>query len=99
MNLSNNNANILMLDIHQDIEEYADYLVTKLLDEKDLNILTYPPNSGFTEEEINELRKLGNNEHLKSGLRKLIQQVLFLICSTFLMEQEHQKMTMVAGQE
>ena len=61
-----------MLDIHQDIEEYADYVVTKLLDEKDLDILTYPPNSGFTEEEISELKKLENNEHLKSGLRKLI---------------------------
>ena len=64
MKLSNNNANILLLDTHQDIEEYADHLVTKLLDEKDLNNLTYPPNWGLTEDEINELKKLGNNEHL-----------------------------------
>lgn len=72
MELSNNNAKILLLDIHQDIEEYADTLVTNILDKKDFDFLTYPPNCGLTELEIKELRKLENNENLKNALRKVI---------------------------
>lgn len=72
MELSNNNAKTLLLDTHQDIEEYADTLVTNILDKKDFNFLTYPPNCGLTELEINELKKLDNNEHLKNALRKVI---------------------------
>lgn len=72
MELSNNNAKILLLDTHQDIEEFADSLVTNILDKKDFSFLTYPPNCGLTELEIEELKKLGNNEHLKNGLRKVI---------------------------
>ncbi|GGH27571.1 hypothetical protein FAZ19_19085 [Sphingobacterium alkalisoli] len=72
MELSNNNAKILLLDTHQDIEEFADTLVTNILDKKDFSFLTYPPNCGLTELEIEELKKLGNNEHLKNGLRKVI---------------------------
>lgn len=72
MALSNNNAKTLLLDTHQDIEEYADTLVTNILDKKDFNFLTYPPNCGLTELEIDELKKLDNNEHLKNALRKVI---------------------------
>lgn len=72
MHLSNTNAKILLLDAHQDIEEYADALVTNVLDKKNFEFLTYPPNPGLTEQEIEELGKLGNNEHLKSALRKII---------------------------
>ncbi|WAC39841.1 hypothetical protein [Pedobacter sp. SL55] len=72
MDLSNNNAKTLLLDTHQDIEEYADTLVTNILDKKDFNFLTYPPNCGLTELEINELKKLDNNEHLRNALRKVI---------------------------
>jgi hypothetical protein len=72
MELSNNNAKTLLLDIHQDIEEYADVLVKKILDEKNFDFLTYPPNCGLTELEKNELLKLENNEHLKNALRKVI---------------------------
>lgn len=72
MELSNNNAKTLLLDTHQDIEEYADTLVTNILDKKDFNFLTYPPNCGLTELEINELKKLDNNEHLRNALRKVI---------------------------
>jgi len=72
MELSNNNVKTLLLDTHQDIEEYADTLVTNILDKKDFNFLTYPPNCGLTEIEIEELKKLDNNEHLKNALRKVI---------------------------
>ena len=72
MELSNRNVNILLLDTHQDIEEYADILVTNILDKKDFNFLTYPPNCGLTELEIEELKKLDNNEYLKNALRKVI---------------------------
>ena len=72
MELSNNNAKTLLLDTHQNIEEYTDTLVTNILVKKDFNFLTYPPNCGLTELEINELKKLDNNEHLKNALRKVI---------------------------
>lgn len=72
MKLSNNNAKTLLLDTHQDIEEYADTLLTNILDKKDFNFLTYPPNCGLTELEIEELKKLDNNEHLKNALRKVV---------------------------
>ena len=72
MELSNNNAKTLLLDTHQDIEEYADTLVTNILDKKEFNFLTYPPNCGLTELEIEELKKLDNNENLKNALRKVI---------------------------
>jgi len=72
MKLSNNNAKILLLDTHQDIEEYADVLVTKILDEKDFDFMTYPPNCGLTDPEKEELKKLDNNQTLKSALRKVI---------------------------
>ncbi len=72
MELSNKNANTLLLDTHQDIDEYADTLVTNMLDKKEFNFLTYPPNGGLTALEIEELQKLDNNEHLKNALRKVI---------------------------
>jgi hypothetical protein len=72
MNLSNKNAQTLLLDTHQDIEEYADTLVTNILDKKEFDFLTYPPNCGLTDLEIDELKKLDNNEHLKNALRKVI---------------------------
>jgi hypothetical protein len=87
MNLSNKNALTLLLDTHQDIEEYADTLVTNILDRKEFNFLTYPPNCGFTELEVNELKKLDNNEHLKSALRKVIADnsagIIFNILNLF----------------
>ncbi len=72
MILSNANAKILLLDTHQDIEEFADTLVSDILDKKDFSFLTYPPNCGLTKKETEELRKLDNNEHLKNALRKVI---------------------------
>ncbi|PHN06978.1 hypothetical protein [Flavilitoribacter nigricans] len=72
MELSNHHANTLLLDIHQDIEEYADAFATKVLDEKNLDFLTYPPNCGFTDRERAELQKLAGNDDLKNAFRKLL---------------------------
>ena len=56
MELSEKNAMIMMLDIHQDIEEYADQTVTSILQKKEFDFLTYPPNCGLTENEEYALR-------------------------------------------
>ena len=72
MELSNKNALALLIDLNQDIEEYADDTVKKIIQDKDFDYLTYPPNNGFTDLEKQELNKLDNNEHLKNALRKVI---------------------------
>ena len=72
MELSNNNALALMLDLNQDIEEYAEATVKNIIEDKNFDFLTYPPNSGSTDLEKQELNKLDNNEHLKNALRKVI---------------------------
>ena len=72
MKLSNKNAKALLVDLNQDIEEYAEYSVRSILDDKNFEFLSYPPNSGFTDPEKAELGKLSNNEHLKNVLRKVI---------------------------
>ena len=72
MELSNNNALALMLDLNQDIEKYAEATVKNIIEDKNFDFLTYPPNSGLTDLEKQELNKLDNNEHLKNALRKVI---------------------------
>ncbi len=72
MELSEKNAKILMLDMHQDIEEYADATVKELLDSKQFDFLVYPPNCGLNPDEINALKGISANPHLRSGLRKII---------------------------
>jgi hypothetical protein len=72
MELSNKNALALLLDLNQDIEEYAEATVKNIIEDKNFDFLTYPPNSGLTDLEKQELNKLDNNEHLKNALRKVI---------------------------
>ena len=72
MELSNNNAVGLLLNLNQDIEEYADSLVKDIVEDKNFKRLIYPPNCGFNELEKAELLKLENNEHLKNALRKIM---------------------------
>jgi hypothetical protein len=71
MPLSNKNAVALLLDLNQDIEEYAEATVKNIIEEKNFD-LTYPPNNGLTDSEKAELNKLDNNEQLKNALRKVI---------------------------
>ena len=72
MGLSKENAIALLLDINQDIEEYAEATVKKIVEDKKFNFLTYPPNAGLTDAEVAELNKLSNNDNLKSALRTII---------------------------
>jgi hypothetical protein len=72
MKLSNTNAIALLLDLNQDIEEYAETTVSKVIEDKNFDSLTYPPNNGLTDDEKKELNKLDNNEHLKNALRKIM---------------------------
>src|SRR5688572_16795676 len=72
MELSNKNAIALLLDLNQNIEEYAEFTVKNIIEDKNFDILTYPPNCGMTDLEKAELKKLDNNENLKNALRKII---------------------------
>lgn len=72
MKLSNKNVLALLLDLNQDIEEYAESTVKNIIEDKNFNFLTYPPNNGLTDLEKQELNKLDNNENLKNALRKII---------------------------
>jgi hypothetical protein len=72
MKLSNKNAIALLLDVNQDIEEYAAATVKNIIEEKNFDCLTYPPNNGLTDLEQAELKRLDNNEHLKNALRKVL---------------------------
>ncbi len=69
--LSHKNAIALLLDINQDIEEYAEATVKNIIEDRQFH-LNYPPNNGFTDLELSELNKLDNNEHLKNALRKIL---------------------------
>jgi len=71
MKLSNKNALALLLDLNQDVEEYAEATVKNIIEDKNFKVL-YPPNNGLTESEKQELAKLDNNDHLKIALRKII---------------------------
>jgi hypothetical protein len=72
MELSNKNALALLIDLNQDIEEYAETAVKNIVEEKNFELFAYPPNNGLTELEKQELNKLDNNEHLKNALRKVL---------------------------
>ena len=72
MDLSHKNAIALLLNLNQDIEEYADATVKNIIEDKNFNSLTYPPKNGLTDLKKAELNKLDNNEHLKNALRKII---------------------------
>ena len=72
MKLSNNNAFALLLDVNQDIEEFAEAAVKNIIEDKRIDYLMYPPNNGLTDLEKQALSKLDNNEYLKNALRKVI---------------------------
>ena len=72
MKLSENNIIALLLDVNQDIEEYAEATVKNIIEDKKFDFLTYPPNAGLTDVEKAELNKLNNNDNLKNALRKII---------------------------
>jgi hypothetical protein len=72
MKASENNIETLMLVIHQKIEEYADFLASRIEEGNPIEHVTYPPNNGFTDKEIESLHFLKNKPELKSAIRKLV---------------------------
>lgn len=72
MKLSNENKLTLLLSLHQSIEESANSSANDIQHGRTNQLINYPPNGGFTEDETIELEKLKNNQILKSALRKVI---------------------------
>ena len=72
MKLSEEHHKILMLSLHQKIEEYAVNTANKLHSGDTENLLTYPPNHGFTRGELQALEKLSGDSPLQSALRKVL---------------------------
>lgn len=60
-----------MLALHQKIEEFAHYASEKLEKGETDDLMTYPPNCGFTDKEQRALEKLKSDPELKSALRKV----------------------------
>lgn len=71
MKLSQANVRAFLLDMNRYIEESAEYSVHSILEVQNYKVF-YPPNGGYSEDEILELKKLAKNESLKSALRKLL---------------------------
>ena len=71
MNLSEDNTKAILLDIHQDIDEYADHAISIIFGDNN-DALSYPPNIVFTADEITALKKLNSSDNLKSVLKKII---------------------------
>lgn len=72
MKLSTENLDVLFLQIHKTIEETADKVATGLVDHSSADLISYPPNGGLTESEINSLKTIKTDDNIKSGLRKII---------------------------
>lgn len=72
MKASEHNIETLMMSLHKKIEEYSDFLSTQIKNGDPIQHVTYPPNNGFTEKEIESLKKLTSDEDLQTALRKLI---------------------------
>lgn len=61
-----------MLTLHQKIEEYAATIADKLKQGETNYLLSYPPNCGFTHEELQALDKLRDDDPLRSALIKIL---------------------------
>jgi hypothetical protein len=72
MTLSEENKNSLLVSLHKMIEESANYSVNDIQHNRAQQLINYPPNGGFTANELAELNKLAGNAVLRSALRKVI---------------------------
>lgn len=70
--LSVDNKQILLINIHKLIEEYAHQTANDIQYKRSNKLINYPPNGGLTEAEKEEIDKIGENEILKSALRKIM---------------------------
>jgi hypothetical protein len=71
MKLSNDNTKAILLDTHQDINNFADNAVSIIFG-NNLASLTYPPNVDLTAEEIAALKTIVPSDNLKNALKKIL---------------------------
>jgi hypothetical protein len=76
MELSEENRKTLLLSVHQGIEESADEAANMILHGRLNQLINYPPNGGFAEQEKTALMELKGNEDLKNALRKVIASTI-----------------------
>jgi len=70
--MSENNEQALMVQVNADIEDAAQNAARSLMDGSFQSHITYPPNHGFTSEELTALAALKAMPNLESALRKII---------------------------
>jgi hypothetical protein len=71
MQLSQENRNTLLINLHKSIEENSDATANHVFHGRFNQLINYPPNGGLTEDELRAIDQLKGNEQLKSALRKL----------------------------
>lgn len=71
MQLSETNRKTLMVALHSEIEDCAKGVANHVY-EGNCNFLTYPPEGGFTNEEVSALAKLSKDNHFRSAMRKIL---------------------------
>jgi len=72
MKLSKKNRDILLINLHKEIEENSNTIANHIQHKRIAKLIDYPPNGGLTENEKEEILKLSGNEILKSALRKIL---------------------------
>jgi hypothetical protein len=70
MSLSEQNRNTLLINLHKVIEEAAHHSANDILHGR-VDQLTYPPNGGLTDPEMEAVKRLQGDETLRNALRKL----------------------------
>jgi hypothetical protein len=77
MKLSEQNRDALLLDIHLQIEIEVERAFKSLANPTGIYIINYPPNGGFTEEEINYIKKMDVDDRVfKNIIRKIIADAI-----------------------
>lgn len=72
MKLSESNKSTLLVSVHRSIEEHANCSANHIFHGRFRELINYPTNGGFTENELVALDGLKEKEDLKSALRKVI---------------------------
>jgi len=70
--LSDEQKEIFFVELNKIVEDLAKEKAENISADKFDDLLVYPPNGGFTEDEINELRKIEKNDNFKMALRKIL---------------------------
>lgn len=72
--LSDKNRNTLLIGVNRDIETTVEEITEAMAKKRLNNLLSYPPNCGFTPEELKALENIKMDNDLKSALRKILAE-------------------------